>query len=398
MTSWSVGELLERLTIFTEWADNATCNHIEGKHLEADPLMLSRRRMIAAALLATAFRATGAVSAPPVGYPRSYRDIVAAAVKEKRVVVYANSDLDGTADLIGDFMATYPGVEVVYRNLDATDLYERFVSESAKNELSADLVWSSAMDQQAKLINDGYAQAYGSPEKPNLPGWAVWRNEGWGTTAEPIVFAYNRRLMPAADVPQTHDAFEHLLRTRPEAYRGKVATYDPALSGVGYLYLAQDVSVSRDTWKLIRALGHVAPALYTSTSAMIDKLETGEHLIAYNAIGSYVLERMKRNPSLGIVLPTDYTHVMSRIAFIARDARNPNAARLLLDYLLSQRGQSLLARRSLSPVRNDIRQTDVPAPRPEQVQAIRVGQGLLANMDQLKRNRFLREWRNALGL
>jgi iron(III) transport system substrate-binding protein len=360
--------------------------------------MLSRRRVMAAALLASAFRGADAASPLPVGYPRSYRDIVAAAVKEKRVVVYANADLDGAADLIGEFMAAYPGVTVVYRNLDATDLYDRFVNESAKGEISADLVWSSAMDRQAKLINDGYAQAYGSPEKPNLPDWAVWRNEGWGTTAEPIVFAYNRDLLPAGDVPQTHDAFEHLLRTRPEAYHGKVATYDPTLSGVGFLFLAQDVSVSRDTWKLIRALGHVAPGLYTSTSAMIDKLDTGEHLIAYNAIGSYVLERMKGNPSLGIVFPSDYTHVMSRIAFIARDARHPNAARLFLDYLLSQRGQALLGRRSLSPVRNDMLHTDVPTPRPEQVQAIRVGQGLLANLDQLKRNRFLREWRSALGL
>ena len=360
--------------------------------------MLSRRRLMATAFLASAFRGADAVSAPPAGYPRSYRDIVAAAVKERRLVVYANTDLDGTANLIGDFMAAYPGVEVVYHNLDATELYDRFVNDSAKSGFSADLVWSSAMDRQAKLINDGYAQAYGSPEKPNLPDWAVWRNEGWGTTAEPIVFAYNRRLMPAGDVPQTHDAFEHLLRTRPEVYRGKVATYDPALSGVGFLYLSQDVSVSRDTWKLVRALGHVAPALYTSTSAMIDKLDTGEHLIAYNAIGSYVLERMKSSPSLGIVFPADYTHVMSRIAFIARDARSPNAARLLLDYLLSQRGQALLARRSLSPVRNDMLHAGVPTPRPEQVQAIRVGQGLLATLDQLKINRILREWRSALGL
>jgi iron(III) transport system substrate-binding protein len=42
------------------------------------------------------------------------------------------------------------------------------------------------MDLQAKLINDGYAQGYLSPEKPALPATAVWKNMGYGVTAEPV--------------------------------------------------------------------------------------------------------------------------------------------------------------------------------------------------------------------
>ena len=68
---------------------------------------------------------------------------------------------------------------------------------------------------------------------------------------------------------------------------------------------------------------------------MIDGLVSGRHLILYNAIGSYVLERAKQAPDLRVVFPSDYTQVMSRIAFIARNASSPNAARLFLDYLLS---------------------------------------------------------------
>ncbi|NEU36662.1 ABC transporter substrate-binding protein, partial [bacterium LRH843] len=40
----------------------------------------------------------------------------------------------------------------------STDLYRRFVAESDAGRPGADLVWSSAMDLQARLINDGYAQ------------------------------------------------------------------------------------------------------------------------------------------------------------------------------------------------------------------------------------------------
>ena len=361
-------------------------------------MLLSRRGLVAAAgLLAPQLPATRAEAKPPAGYPRSYKNLIAAAEKEGRLVVYANTDTASMAGTLNDFRLAYPRIRVRYEELSASDLYRRFIAENAKGPASADLVWSSAMDLQAKLINDGYAQAYGSPEKPNLPSWAVWKNEGWGVTAEPIVFAYNKALMAAKDVPGSHEAFERLLRTKPKAYRGKVATYDPAKSGVGFLYLSQDLRVSRDTWKLIRALGAVEPRLYDSTLAMIDKLAAGEHLLSYNVIGSYVLERAKRDPSIGIVFPADYTQVMSRIAFISKEARNPNAARLFLDHLLSRRGQQQLAARSMGPVRIDMPNSGVPAPRPDQIQAIPVGPGLLANLDQIKRARFLRDWNKALG-
>lgn len=360
-------------------------------------MSLSRRGVFAAAgILAPQILALPAQAKLPAGYPRSYKNIIAAAEREGRLVVYANTDAASMAGVLNDFRQTYPRIAVAYHELSASDLYRRVIADRAKGAPSADLVWSSAMDLQAKLINDDYAQAYSSPEKPNLPAWAVWKNEGWGVTAEPIVFAYNKRLMPAGDVPTSHAALERLLRTKPQAYRGKVSTYDPAQSGVGFLYLSQDVRVSRDTWKLIRALGGVDPKLYASTAAMIDKLAAGEHLISYNVIGSYVLERAKRNPAIGIVFPADYTQVMSRIAFIAKDARHPNAARLLLDHLLSRRGQQQLAARSLGPVRIDMPNSGVRAPRPDQVQAIPVGPGLLANLDQIKRAKFLRDWNKAL--
>lgn len=362
-------------------------------------MTLTRRHLLAlAALGSAAVPAAGQAQArPPRGYPRSYRAIIEAAAKEGSVTVYGNADAASLAGLLADFRATYPKVKVDYRELGATELNDRFVGETARGVASADLVWSSAMDLQAKLINDGYAQAYASPEKPNLPAWAVWRNEGWGVTAEPIVIAYNRKLVPKSDVPASHVDFERLLRAKTSAYRGKVATYDPARSGVGFLYLSEDVRISRDTWSLVRGLGAADARLYASTREMIDGLVSGRHLILYNAVGSYALERAKQTPDLGVIFPSDYTQVMSRIAFIARNAHSSNAAKLFLDHMLSPRGQQQLARRSLGPVRIDMPSPGVPAPRPELVQAIRVGPGLLANLDQIKRTRFFRAWNKALA-
>lgn len=341
--------------------------------------------------------ATAVPAAVPASYPRSYASIVEGARREGALSIYSATDAREVVELLRDFRTLYPEIRVDYADLNSTELYSRFIAEVAAREGTADLLWSSAMDLQIKLVNDGYAQAYASPEKPALPEWAVWKNEAWGTTAEPIVFAYNRRLMPADDVPRTHADLARLLREKPDFYRGKIASYNPERSGVGFLYITQDIQATRDTWNLIRAMGATAPKFYTSTGAMMERVVSGEHLLAYNMIGSYALERQSRDPSLGVVLPEDYTLVMSRIALIPADARHPNAAKLFLDFLLSRRGQQHLAHRHMTPVRADV---DPPpgARAPEGVaRAIRVGPGLLVNLDQLTRLQFLKNWREALS-
>src|SRR5262245_37470523 len=246
---------------------------------------------LVAAAAAASWPAFGRV---PAGYPRSYENTVAAAIRQGRLSIYSTTDAREVTELLRDFRSLYPQITVEYADLNSTELYSRFIAEVAAHEGTADLLWSLAMDLQIKLVNDGYAQAYASPEKPNLPEWAIWKNEAYGVTAEPIVIAYNKRLMPPADVPRSHADLERLLRTNP-AYAGKVATYNPERSGTGFLYITQDVQATRDTWGLIRAMGRSKLQLYTSSGAMLERLASGEHLIAYNMIGSYAVERQLKD-------------------------------------------------------------------------------------------------------
>ena len=336
--------------------------------------------------------ATTAVAERPTGYPRSYDQLIAAARAERQVIVYANADTSEMAPVIVAFQRRYPGVTVRYTDLGSSEMYRRFVAETRARKASADLVWSSAMDQQVKLINDGFAQAYASPEKPALPASAVWKNMGYGITAEPIAYVYNKKAVP--NPPRSHAALETMLRRDRRALMGKVATFDPARSNTGYLYLTQDYAITRDTQSLVEAMSATRPVLATTTEPMLRGVAEGRLAIAYNVIGSYALERARRDPRIGVVFPQDYTIILSRIAFIAREARHPAGAKLFLDFLLSRQGQSLLARHSLWPVRTDIRARRLPA---AQARPVRVGPQLLVNLDRLKQQRFLRQWRETLA-
>lgn len=352
--------------------------------------------VLALAALLAAPAAAQRPTAPqrPAGYPRSYDTTIADARIEGRVRIYANADRAELVPVVADFKRRFPGIQVFYADVGSTEMYSRYVRETRSKQYSADIVWSSAMDLQIKLINDGYAQQYASPEKPYLPDTAVWKNMGFGVTAEPIGIVYNRKLVPAAQVPRSHQDLETLLRTRRAAFIGKVATFDPARSNTGYLYLSQDFQTTRDTRSLMEAIAATKPVLATNTGPMLAAVASGKLAIAYNVIGSYALEQARHNPDLGVVFPRDYTLVTSRIAFISREARHPAAARLFLDFLLSRAGQSQLARHSLWPVRGDVASHRLPA---GQARVVRVGPQLLVNLDRLTRERFLREWNAILS-
>ncbi|MDN0077544.1 hypothetical protein QU481_22240 [Crenobacter sp. SG2303] len=80
-------------------------------------------------------------------------------------------------------------LRIDYLDLNSAGLNCQLREEVDADHPLADVAWSSAMDRQVKLVNDGYAQRYASPVQRGLPDWAKWRDETYGTTFEPVVFA-----------------------------------------------------------------------------------------------------------------------------------------------------------------------------------------------------------------
>jgi iron(III) transport system substrate-binding protein len=353
--------------------------------------------LAALALGGGCMRNPDAAARVPDNYPASYADTIESGEREAALVIWSATDARQVRDLLADFRRLYPRIAVDYRDTSARALYDHFLAESAAGRPTADLLWTSAMDLQIKLVNDGYAQSYASPEKAALPDWANWKDQAWGITAEPIVMVYNRRLFPQGAPLASHLDFLRLLEMRSPALDGKVATYDPGESAVGYLYLSQDDLVSRHLWRTVQGLGANHVRLFTTTEAIIEDVSTGRSAIGYNVVGSYAIDEMRRNPDLVVVQPRDYTLVMSRIAMIPVHAPHPNAARLFLDYLLSARGQRHLVAHSMPSVRSDVAMPEALRPGAVPIRAIRVGPALLVVQDQLTRRGFMNQWSRSIA-
>ena len=361
----------------------------------------SRRHIAIAALAALALTPMIGRAQAPAGYPANYADTVAAAKKEGKVVVYSTTDTAAATSLINDFKALYPGISVEYNDMNSTELYNRFISERAAGGGSADVLWSSSMDLQVKLVSEGSAMAYDSPEIPQLPAWSVWKNQAYGTTYEPIAIVYNKRLLSGDEVPQSHADMLRVFTQKADKLKGKVTTYDIEKSGVGFMLITQDSHHNPKFNDFARALGSVGPRFQSSSGTMMERISSGENLLGFNIFSSYALLRAKKDPGIGVVYPKDYTMVMSRVTFVSKTARNPNAAKLWLDYVLSKRGQTIIANQAeLGSIRADVEGDQTLSGLTRQLGAalrpIPVGPELLTYLDQTKRLEFIKQWQAAI--
>jgi iron(III) transport system substrate-binding protein len=359
-------------------------------------MSVTRFALASAILLGTI---TWAVAqAVPPGYPADYQAIISAAEQEGSVVVYSTTDSASADALLKDFRTLYPKVQVRHHDLNSTEVYNRYLSETAANAETADILWSGSMDLQLKLVADGHALTYRSPEAGKMPKWAVYEDRAWGTTFEPLVIAYNKRLLPADAVPTSHGDLLRLLKERPQLFAGgKLTSYDPEKSGFGFMLMTQDEKYFPQFWELAAAFGHGTGRFYPSSGTMIERITSGEHLLGFNVIGSYVVLRQKKDPDLGLVYPDDYVLVMSRVAFITKNARRPNAAKLFMDYLISVRAQTIMANQAtLFSLRDDVEGPHSAGALSKELgsrlKPIPADMGLLAALAPTKRLAMIRKW------
>ncbi len=318
---------------------------------------------------------------------------------EQAVTVYSSLDEALAQPIIDGFQKANPDLAVDYLELQTLEIHERIIAETGGGERTADLAFSSAMDLQLKLANDGYARVISGDF--SMPPWSAWRNAAFGVTFEPAVIIYNKAAFPNDDPPRTRAALANYLRDDAANIRGRIGTYDIERSGAGFLFLARDAEHNRDIWDLVRAMGGAGVKLYSTSSAILERVGDGRFVLGYNILGSYAQNWAVNNPDIGIVMPEDYTVIMTRVALVPRAAANPQLGQRFLEYLLSRDGQEIFSTKTRIPalhpdVKGRETASSVQGLLGTRIRPVRVGPGLLVYLDQVKRERLIRAWNEAL--
>jgi iron(III) transport system substrate-binding protein len=325
----------------------------------------------------------------------------AAPAGEGRVLtIYSTLDEALAAPMIAAFQAEYPDVAVRYEDLLTGAIRDRVRAETDEGGTTADFVFSSGMDLQMSLANDGYAQAVRPGAAEGWPDWAQWQDRAYALTFEPAVLVYHRPSFPDG-APQSRLALMQWLQAQA-GKGGAVGTYDVTRSALGYLFLARDEERFADIWTLLRAMAAAGLEVYPTSQDIIDRVADGRLKLGYNILGSYAADQARQRPDLGLVLLKDYTVVVSRVALVPRAARNPDLGEAFLGFLMSREGQEVLARKLRLPaVSLEVSDADsaraMQAALGAQLQPVEVSPGLLVYLDQAKRRRLLGKWDAATG-
>lgn len=352
--------------------------------------MTTRRALLARLLIAGAALLSG-----PFGHCAETRAAgltLGPADSKNVLVLHASNSVQVFRGVLEDFSRLNPGVRLEYTELSTQALYSDVLDRARRAPgapAGPDLIISSALDLQTKLVNDGHAQPHVSPETRALPAWANWRDEVFSIGTDPIVMVYDTRRLAPARAPRTRRELLALLQAADQPLAGRISTYDVEGSGIGYLAATQDARLDSLAGALLAAFGRNRASVHESTEQALDKLERGEITLAHNLLESYTRHRIERGAPLAIVYPQDYTLMLSRSAIIPRQAPRPDLGGRFLDYLLSARGQEMIARQSgMRPVGASV----VPA---AGVRPVALGVGLLVYLDPLKKRHFLDLWRAA---
>ncbi len=265
------------------------------------------------------------------------------AKKEGSAVLYTSLNLEDSQPLVDVFSAKYPGIRVEVNRQGSSTLVTKILTERRVGKRdNADLVLTGADSLDLMLLETPTIfQKYSSPERPP-------EDRGFysGVYFTILTIAYNSRVVTGADVPKRYN---DLLRDR---WKGKAAIN---LNNYGWIYAMLDFFGAEKGMEFLRKFAGLNPRPGRGTTLMVQQwLGSGEVEIALPLNHDGIKSFTEKGLSVEWARLEDPLYADIQTIGILGMAPHPNAARLLVDYVLSKEGQTVMAKSGKSVMRDDI--------------------------------------------
>jgi iron(III) transport system substrate-binding protein len=287
--------------------------------------MLNRRAILAAtaALAATARFPAHAASITP--------DLIDAAGREGSVTWYiAQVDTQTAEDMGRTFTARFPGVTVAVIRTTGQVAYERLLQDLKNGAPQCDVFSSTDISQYPALKKRGALADYTPAGAASLlPAFAKIADPGfmYPTSATAHLLISNSQQVAPDAAPK---AWTDLLEPR---WNGRVATGHPAFSGcTGIWALALTKTYG---WSFFEKLAKNNPRVGRSGNDPVTLINAGECLVG-PAPGNTAFQQVDRGNPIAPAYPTDGATLCIGPSSVIASAPHPNAARLFMEWLMSE--------------------------------------------------------------
>jgi iron(III) transport system substrate-binding protein len=265
------------------------------------------------------------------------------AKKEAEVLWYTAMNVPDTEALRKPFVERYPFLTLTVLRATGEKVRTRILTEARANRFVWDLVSFNLLDMDA-LNREGLLAAYASPEtRSGYPAGAVDPEGRWAAIyVRQYIIGYNTRQVKPGEAPTS---WSDLLAPR---WAGKLALDE---SDVEWFAAMLDYWGRDKATGYMRALSRQKPQQRRGHSLLTRLLVAGDFPLALVHASEIEKEKQEGAPVEWVRTLDPVVTSPSQVAISAR-APHPAAARLFVDFLLSNEGQAVIRSRGRVPARS----------------------------------------------
>jgi iron(III) transport system substrate-binding protein len=282
---------------------------------------------------------------PPLLYAQapSPPALIEAAKKEGKVVWYTSMAIDTSKPLLDAFLKEYPFIKADLVRAGEEQLTNRMLSETRAGQWLFDTVSTSSI---GALIERKMITPYLAPERDAFMDQFKDPQGYWtGVFANNLILAYNTKMVAAKDAPKD---YSDLLDPK---WKGQILMDPTDYDWFGTLIAAWG---REKTVQYMQRLAKQQPSWRRGHGLTAQLLGAGETGLAWAY--SFRIERMKREGA-----PVEWIETFDPIVVtisgigLSAKATNPNAAKLLINFATSKKGQEMVREMRRIPARGDVK-------------------------------------------
>ncbi|HEY7551920.1 MAG TPA: ABC transporter substrate-binding protein [Hyphomicrobiaceae bacterium] len=279
--------------------------------------------------------AVGCLSAISLGPSHSKAsDVdVAAAKKEGKVVWYTSTPIE-TAQKIARLFEGKTGIRVEMFRSGGSAILRRFQQEIQSGRIAADVLTTSDPAATAALARKGTFVAFKPDNFDKIVAEGRDKDGYYVAQRLNLMTIYARSdKVAAADLPKAWADLTH------PKYKGTLVMTDPSFTA---LQLTVVGMISKNMgWDFYEKLRKNDIMVVQGNQQVSDNVKRGERLIAVGALDSYAADDRKAGHPIVTILPEDGTFVIPSPTAVIKGSPNPNAAKLLAEFMIGDAAQKL---------------------------------------------------------
>lgn len=275
-----------------------------------------------------AITAAAALKINPIGYAR--------AQGSGNVTLYTSLNSQYSNVLAKKFNETNPhGVHVTVFYTQARELLQRVIAENTAGRVLHDVVELSSLPGFIELKEKGWLLQYRSPEADAYDAQYIDKDGFFATgRSGPIIYGYNTSILTKPRATWQDFADPELV--------GRIGCADPRTvvgATIWYYCTRTHPDLGLEWW---RELARLKMRMGTSYGQVTSLLLSGEVPMVQNSMFNLYSAKYTNGAPVELVYPKEVVPIAVTPIGIASAARNPEGAKIFVDWWLSKEGQEAI--------------------------------------------------------